>query len=146
MATDMYSPAGPHGGPDQRMETSAARPADIAAARRAVTAHLRRAGCSNIDGAVLVLSELVTNAVLHAGGAHRILVACSAGWIHISVHDHRAGPIHTRHDDAAVDGRGLRIVDRVAEDWGSRPVAGGKAVWALVPSGPATPGPPLGTR
>jgi anti-sigma regulatory factor (Ser/Thr protein kinase) len=146
MATDMFPPVGPHGGPGQHLEMSAARPADIAAARRAATAHLQRAGCSNIDGAVLVLSELVTNAVLHAGGAHRILVACSVGWIHISVHDRRAGPIHTRHDDGAVDGRGLRIVDRVAEDWGSRPLAGGKAVWALVPSERATPDPAVASR
>lgn len=110
------------------------RPADIAVARRAAIAHLQDEGVTNVDGAVLVLSELVTNAVRHAGGADRILVGCSAGWVHISVHDHQPGRVRPRREGAGVGGHGLRIVDSLAEDWGSRPLAGGKAVWARVPS------------
>ena len=89
-----------------------------------------------------MLSELVTNAVLHAGGADRIIVGCRAGWVHISVHDRKAGQVSPRNDATAVDGRGLRIVDSVAEDWGSRPLAGGKAVWALVAATPEPIGAP----
>ena len=134
MAKDPFPPAGQSGGSNRLLEMSAIRPADISAARRAATAHLRGAGVVNVESAVLVLSELVTNAVLHGGGAERILVACSDGWIHISVHDRRAGPVHPRTDGTAAHGRGLRIVDELAEEWGSRPLSGGKAVWARVPS------------
>jgi anti-sigma regulatory factor (Ser/Thr protein kinase) len=136
MAKDPFPPAGQHGGSRRALEMSAAGPADIAAARRVATVHLRGAGVANVDNAVLVLSELVTNAVLHAGGADRIVVGCSAGWVHISVHDRKAGQVHPR-NDAAVGGHGLRIVDRVAENWGSRPLDGGKAVWARVAAAPA---------
>jgi anti-sigma regulatory factor (Ser/Thr protein kinase) len=142
MAKDPFPPAGQNGGSNRLLEMSAGGPPDISSARRAVTAHLRESGVANVDGAVLVLSELVTNAVIHAGGAERILVACSNGWIHISVHDRAAGPVHRREDEAAVGGRGLRIVDELAEEWGWRPLPDGKAVWARVrsesvPSAPA---------
>ena len=66
----------PTGDGSDHLETSAAGAEQIAAVRHAAVAHLQRSGCSNIEHAVPVLSELVTNAVLHAGGAPYVLVAC----------------------------------------------------------------------
>lgn len=139
MAKDPFPPAGQNGGSQHALEMAAAGPADVAAARRAAAAHLRGAGVANVDGAVLVLSELVTNAVRHAGGADRILVGCSDGWVDISVHDHGAGSASPRDAGTAVGGRGLRIVEKLADEWGTQPMSGGKAVWARVPSQPTTP-------
>jgi two-component sensor histidine kinase len=132
MAKDPFPPAEQLGGIPHTLEMSAARLADVGPARRAAEAHLHDAGVRDVDSAVLVLSELVTNAVRHAGGADRILVGCSASCVHISVYDHKDGPVYPRSATTAVGGRGLRIVDRLAEAWGSRPLAGGKAVWARV--------------
>lgn len=115
------------------LETSATAPGEIAAARHAAAAHLERCGCTNIDHAVLVLSELVTNAILHAGGADRIVVACDDSAIHINVHDHGREPALPRHDNPAVGGRGLHIVARLTDRWGSSPSGDGKDVWATLP-------------
>ena len=69
---------------------------DRLTSRHIVGGHLQRWGCSNIDQAVLVLSELVTNAVIYAGGADRILVVCNDSWIRIVVHDNGPGAAHLR--------------------------------------------------
>ncbi len=134
MATDPPPPTWSGGGHSGRLlETSATAPGEIAAARHAAAAHLRRCGCTNIDDAVLVLSELITNAILHAGGADRIVVACNDSAIHINVHDHGRTPALPRRDNPAVGGRGLHIVERLTERWGSSPSGDGKDVWATLP-------------
>lgn len=118
----------------RRLETSAVGLAGIGRVRREVAAHLRHCECSNVPDAVLVLSELVTNAVLHAGGADHILVVCDDAWIRIRVHDAGTEHVSRRHDVPLVGGRGLHIVEHLAEAWGSTPVAEGKDVWAVLPS------------
>jgi len=120
--------------PRIRLETSAAKLAEIAAVRHAVAAYLRNCGSGNVHDAVLVISEMVTNAVLHAGGADRILVDCDDAWINITVHDNGPAWAEQRVDAPHSGGHGLHIVDRLAQDWGSTPLTLGKEVWAKLPS------------
>lgn len=115
------------------LEQVARAPAEIAAVRRAATAHLGRCGCSNAADAVLVLSELVTNAVLHAGGADRVAVECRGGSIRISVHDKTTDPAEVADERRQAGGRGLRIVESLAERWGTDQLDAGKVVWAVLP-------------
>ena len=119
--------------PGGLLEQAARAPAEIAAVRRAAIAHLERCGCSNAADAVLVLSELVTNAVLHGRGADRVAVECRAGSIRISVHDKSTDPAELADETRGVGGRGLRIVETLAECWGTDPAGAGKVVWAVLP-------------
>jgi len=119
--------------PGGLLEQVAGVPAEIAAVRRAAIAHLGRCGCSNAADAVLVLSELVTNAVLHAGGADRVAVECLDGSIRISVHDKTTDPAEVADETRDVGGRGLRIVEALADRWGTDPLGAGKVVWAVLP-------------
>jgi anti-sigma regulatory factor (Ser/Thr protein kinase) len=80
---------------------------------------------------VLVLSELVTNAV--AAGSTTIGVALmSAGEsLRVEVTDDGTGwPLSQPRSTARIDGRGLNIVAALADQWGADPVPGGKTVWA----------------
>ena len=86
------------------------------------------------DAAVLVVSELATNVVLHARSAFSVrLEALADGSVRLEVAD--ASP---RHPDArarslgAATGRGLVIVAELASSWGVRPDGDGKAVWAVL--------------
>jgi anti-sigma regulatory factor (Ser/Thr protein kinase) len=134
VAIDPVPSPWPSGGSGHRFETAAATTADISAVRRSAAAHLERWGSTNVDDAVLVLSELVTNAVRHGGGAEHILVACHGPWIHIVVHDRSPEPAVAAVDLPAIGGRGLRIVAELSEEWASRPTGDGKAVWATLAS------------
>ncbi|MDX6221014.1 MAG: hypothetical protein QOD91_68, partial [Frankiales bacterium] len=87
------------------------------------------------DTAVLLVSELVTNAVRHAGTALRLRVLRPAvGRIRIEVTDHAPhGTLDSRlSSEAAEGGRGLYLVETLAVAWGSAALggaAGGKTVW-----------------
>ncbi|MCX5048083.1 MULTISPECIES: ATP-binding SpoIIE family protein phosphatase [unclassified Streptomyces] len=91
------------------------------------------------DDAVLVVSELVTNAVVHAGT--EVEVECrlegTAGALVVEVSDHH--PSRAPRDSAAEVpyetpeyGRGLRLVATLAESWGVTFRRGAKTVWALL--------------
>lgn len=78
----------------------------------------------------LLVSELATNAVLHAGTAFRVAVHDGAGTIRVEVSDGDPTVPELQHDSPdAITGRGLQIVDRIADRWGVSPSADGKAVW-----------------
>jgi anti-sigma regulatory factor (Ser/Thr protein kinase) len=91
--------------------------------------------------ALLVGSELVTNAVLHSGGASDHILEVRAdlrrGRLLISVHDPGISghPAQPRQTGSGLGGWGLRIVEQLAERWGSeRP--DGYRVWAELRLGP----------
>ncbi len=80
----------------------------------------------------LVVSELVTNAVVHAGGG-TLRVTRTADSILVEVDDcSTAAAIAKPADVARVGGQGLRIVTAASLRWGERPLPGGKTVWAEV--------------
>jgi anti-sigma regulatory factor (Ser/Thr protein kinase) len=84
-----------------------------------------------IDDCVLIISELVTNAVRHGGAACALRICGSEGFVYGELFDPGAGaPRVCERDMNATGGRGLQIVDSLADDWGvTRPSTGGKIVW-----------------
>jgi two-component sensor histidine kinase len=107
-------------------------PDDVTAARHTLEARLREWQCARADEVLLVFSELVTNAVKYAAGATRIVLHHAPDMVRIAVHDaDRRSPAMRPHGDAS-GGFGLRIVDELTVDWGWRPIADGKEVWAQI--------------
>lgn len=81
-------------------------------------------------GAVLLVSELVTNAVLHTRTDPEVLVRVHDGQVWIGVRDgSKLAPVTRRHDPDAATGRGLQLVERVAARWGFEADESGKVVW-----------------
>ena len=82
--------------------------------------------------AELLVSELVGNAVRHAGGADVVLRgSVDGGRVRIEVQDgspRLPGPAGAPSWEQE-DGRGLQLVEAVAERWGTEPVPGGKFLW-----------------
>jgi serine/threonine-protein kinase RsbW len=86
------------------------------------------------ETAVLLVSELVTNAVRHAstGGSALVLrLETAGGWLRIEVHDaDRRMPQPRTPDVLDESGFGLVLLDALADKWGIRESTIGKAVWA----------------
>ena len=84
--------------------------------------------------AALVVTELATNAVLHAGSAFSVSLTLSGDVIRISVGDSVAlGQPGQDQGLAAVPGHGLGVVAAMALRWGFEKLDSGKAVWAELP-------------
>ena len=82
----------------------------------------------------LVVTELATNAVLHAGSAFSVSLTLSGGAIRISVGDTLPlWPTGADRQLAATSGHGLGVVAAIATRWGVETVPSGKAVWAELP-------------
>lgn len=115
------------------------------AARRFVHERCEDWGCSEvIDAAALIVSELVTNAILHAGTPAELRAQWCNGVLRLEVMDNAEGkPPHPRmakpYDE---NGRGLFLVDALSTAWGVESTDRGKVVWAEVTS---TGGPASGT-
>jgi PAS domain S-box-containing protein len=107
----------------------------VGAARRFVEQRLREAGllADVIDTAVLLTSELVTNAVMHTGTEVVVRVGAGVGAM-IEVRDGELrSPLRRRHAADDVSGRGLELVELLADDYGVVPIAGvGKSIWFVV--------------
>jgi anti-sigma regulatory factor (Ser/Thr protein kinase) len=85
---------------------------------------------SVIELAELLVSELVTNAAVHARGMVRLTVHADAHWVRIEVEDEGRGrPLLRPATQDDVDGLGLEIVDALATDWGTERRAAHKVVW-----------------
>ena len=101
-----------------------------AAARRDVTAFLLDVGHGEfIPTASLLVSELVTNSIMHARGAVTLRAMWLDDRLQVDVSDQGGGTPTLRDPDTA--GRGLRIVDALASRWGSVPhvTGAGRATW-----------------
>ena len=81
-----------------------------------------------VDDAVLITTELVTNAIVHAGTTFHVVVELQGRLLRIAVVDGCTRPPRRRTDR----GLGLRIVTRTALRWGWREYDTGKTVWAEV--------------
>jgi hypothetical protein len=93
-----------------------------------------------VDDAVLVASELATNAVLHAGGIVAVRVVPVPQGARIEVHDGtRVPPLMTGASTEAMTGRGLRLVAALSARWAAEPIDGGKSVWAELSETPRRP-------
>jgi DNA-binding NarL/FixJ family response regulator len=89
------------------------------------------------DTVTLLVSELVTNAVVHAGSDVEVSVRLTPTAARIEVTDASAVSIKPRHATQDEDsGRGLALVESLARRWGVRPApGGGKTVWFEVDRG-----------
>jgi anti-sigma regulatory factor (Ser/Thr protein kinase) len=84
------------------------------------------------DLAELLTSELVTNAIRHGTGYVTLSLRCGDGVLAISVSDEDPSmPLVQPDEPLAVGGRGVRMVQRLAQDWGvtARESGPGKVVW-----------------
>jgi anti-sigma regulatory factor (Ser/Thr protein kinase) len=85
------------------------------------------------DDAQLVVSELVTNALMHGDGALVLRASITDSSVQVSVTDSGDElPEVLPLDPSRIGGLGLVVVDRIASDWGISPFPGGKTVWAAL--------------
>ncbi|GAB2850062.1 ATP-binding protein [Lentzea nigeriaca] len=86
------------------------------------------------DDAVLVVSELVENAVQHAHSESVLRVELRPTGLSLAVHDGSPAPPRLESPDRDVPGhRGVQLVDRISVAWGCAPSSdGGKVVWAVL--------------
>ncbi|MEE1940267.1 ATP-binding protein [Streptomyces sp. TRM 70361] len=115
-----------------------AQRSSVGTARHLLTEWLGRWHCprSVIDTAQLVISEFAANAVLHTA-SDRIVCRVLQGErrLRIEVCDQGTGPVGLAPRQAGPDstsGRGLQLVDTLADAWGDIPAvrSRGRVVWA----------------
>ncbi len=91
------------------------------------------ASIAMIRDAILLTSELVSNALVHAPGACVLEARFERdrSWLRVDVADSSARPPHPQEEPtvARAGGHGLRLVDEVAHRWGWSPRSFGKVVW-----------------
>ncbi|MFE2146318.1 ATP-binding protein [Streptomyces sp. NPDC059456] len=90
-------------------------------------------GHESAEDALLVVSELVTNAALHAGGCHELVLTAGEA-LRIDVLDGAPAPPRPRagRRPGVPGGHGLHIVQRLSDRWGSYTHGAGKGVWAEI--------------
>ena len=109
-------------------------PASAALARRFVDETFGQWACDALaDTARLLVSELVTNAVLHARTDLTLVLRLVREGVRVEVHDGSPlPPVVRRYEDEAMTGRGLSLVDQLAGSWGVERSGDGKAVWFVL--------------
>lgn len=103
-------------------------PMSVSAARDFV---VRSAANPSLDESLrLAVSELATNAVIHARSTFRVRVVATGAGVRVEVHDRSDRlPVRNHQPYDAVSGRGISIVEHVSSSWGVTPSSAGKAVW-----------------
>lgn len=81
--------------------------------------------------AALLVSELVTNAVMHAGGPISVSATYLDATLRVEVHDTDQHPLPNLRRPSASDkaGRGLHLVELLADRWAITPTPDGKTIW-----------------
>lgn len=88
--------------------------------------------------AILAVSELVTNAILHGGSCLRLSLHCDGSRLWIGVGDGGDGvPAIREWNRDGTGGLGLRLIEAIAEQWYVEATDSGKTVWCALVSGPA---------
>jgi PAS domain S-box-containing protein len=112
-------------GPDER---------EVRATRGFVTATMNEWGIAPhlVDDIVLLVSELVTNAVIHGSAPIELRLRRSRRHVVLEVYDGAFFlPRKLRPTPDDEHGRGLQLVTILADRWGIRPTAEGKSVWCM---------------
>ncbi|MFF3111113.1 ATP-binding protein [Kitasatospora sp. NPDC057904] len=134
-------PTLPPGGQRRRLHL-AGQPKPVARARayaaQAVADWSWPTGGSGADDIVLLVAELVANALLHAGGPVDLVLDASPARLRIEVTDRSTTLPEPRlpHRPGVPGGHGLFIVRNAATRWGAQPHPGGKTVWAELDAAP----------
>ena len=126
-------------GPDAR---------DVARGRRFLIEQCRRWGCHDImEDALVVVTELVTNALIHAGSRCELRARLASGILRLEVRDPGQGVPDPRTAGAQDEsGRGLLLVSALCRAWGVDAAGPGKVVWAELMSAAQPGDQPTGTR
>ncbi|POX36787.1 MEKHLA domain-containing protein [Streptomyces sp. Ru73] len=105
--------------------------AAVSDGRAFLAAALRRWGCPEAaDEACLLVSEILTNAIRHAAGPLHLRLRMSRTELTAEVTDRSARrPQLCLVGSDAESGRGLFLVDTIADSWGTRPTDEGKTIW-----------------
>jgi anti-sigma regulatory factor (Ser/Thr protein kinase) len=97
-----------------------------------------------VDNAILCLSELVTNAIIHTEAGCELRLVLDRGVLTTTVRDGGStvlvDPRTVTVDPLAVHGRGLQLVDAVSTRWGSELDAVGMTVWFVLEAAKSTVG------
>jgi len=117
---------------DQASRVFVCVPAAVPAVRRFVIQVLSEWDLADaIPDAVLVASELATNALRHTHSPFRVAVDRSGPTVRVAVEDlGRDQPTLCALTDDTTWGRGVFIVDEVCSAWGTEQLPLGKVVWA----------------
>ncbi|MEN2419955.1 ATP-binding protein [Streptomyces rimosus] len=117
-------------------------PSEVGRARRWARSRLVGSGIGAdeplAETLILLISELVTNAVVHTGTPAELRMCFSGsgavvGTVRVEVADRSArAPRPRRADGDDTNGRGLELVDGLADRWGWRPEGAGKSIWCEV--------------
>ncbi len=109
-------------------------PSAVREARRFVSEQLAAWDRADlVDAACLVVSELATNAVRHAGSPFRLSLGRGADGVTVAVEDRSAAlPVRRRPTLDARGGRGIPLVDSLSSRWGADAGGPGKIVWSVV--------------
>ena len=137
-------------GASRRRLPAAPEPMDIALPAAPVSCRIAREFVHSVIGGVedprvaLIVTELVANAVVHAHAGPRLRVVWDGRTVDVEVEDDGPGePVLRTPDPFTPSGRGLALVDRIADAWGvaspPAPAAGRpeeadhrKVVWARI--------------
>lgn len=109
-------------------------PTSPRAARHWVQARLHDLGLDALGTSVLLLtSEVVTNAMKHAGTPLQLRLLPSGPGVRIEVRDGSlAPPVRRAVTPEATEGRGIGLLEDIADEWGWRREGNGKTVWFRV--------------
>ncbi|MEV4804447.1 ATP-binding protein [Nonomuraea sp. NPDC049421] len=109
-------------------------PSGVGRARELIRTDLTDWGLAHVvDDCLLIVSELVTNAVRYGGSAYALRLEERAGEVYGEVFDPGEGVPRPRAADMdAISGRGLQIVGAIADAWGVTATDNGKVVWFCV--------------
>ncbi|MEU2788164.1 ATP-binding protein [Streptomyces sp. NPDC007100] len=120
-------------------------PAEVGRARRWARSRLIGSGIGVdeplAETLILLISELVTNAVVHTGTPAELRMYFSGAGavvatVRVEVADRSTRAPRQRHAEGDdTNGRGLELVDGLADRWGWRPEGAGKSIWCEVDRG-----------
>lgn len=83
-----------------------------------------------LEATRLLVSELVVNAVIHARTDSELVLRAEDGRLRVEVTDHSAAePVLQEYSPTAPSGRGLLILDELADEWGVERDGTSKVVW-----------------
>lgn len=127
--------------------TLAGTPASVPVARRFVADTLAEWGADDLAWAAqLLVTELATNAALHARSGFTVVVSSAddaTGCVRIEVRDGSSrAPRLLQYGEDSTTGRGLQLVDDLASSWGVSALPVGKCVWVELTADHSTAGTP----
>jgi anti-sigma regulatory factor (Ser/Thr protein kinase) len=125
---------------DRTANATLALPADRTApqlARRFVESASCGSHHPDMDDALLLTSETVSNAVTHGRPPLTICINCDGGSLRVEVRDANPTlPTLGQHSADTVNGRGMPLIESLAAGWGVEQTADGKYVWFTLPASP----------